>query len=123
MKVFENSESFYFNYSIEIKPFHLWFNREKPYLDPVHALLRWIKVSNIRKGYVFRKVSLYDQISEKDKPLVSSSKFPNISSDSRYRKGTLFLRIFGGIYLKLGVVHYRMVRILFVVVVASTCQV
>ena len=25
----------------EIKPFHLWYNREKIHLDPIHALLKW----------------------------------------------------------------------------------
>jgi len=120
-------ESFYYfrfsNCSIEIKPFHLWFNREKLHLDPVHALLRWIKVSNVRKGFIFRKVSLYDQVSAQDKPLVRTSKLSNNLSDFIFRVVTCFLRIFGGIYLKLDVVPYRTVHILSVVEVASTSQV
>jgi hypothetical protein len=54
----------------EVKPFHLWFNREKLHLDPVHALLRWQHWSGVKAGYVFRRVTLNDQVSDADKPLV-----------------------------------------------------
>ena len=58
----------------EIKPFDLWPNTEKPHLDAVDALLIWHSQSNIKSGYIFRRITLDDQISESDKPLVSLSK-------------------------------------------------
>ncbi|KAN0081028.1 hypothetical protein V8E54_004232 [Elaphomyces granulatus] len=63
----------------EIKPFDLWPNTKKRHLDPVHALLRWIDCSNIKSadakrsfygGYIFRKITLNDQVSQSDKPLL-----------------------------------------------------
>lgn len=47
---------------IEIKPFHLFHNREKIWLDPVHALLRWQAISRIEYGPIFRKINKFDQI-------------------------------------------------------------
>ncbi|KAN0070351.1 hypothetical protein V8E54_011220 [Elaphomyces granulatus] len=37
----------------EIKPFDLWPNMKKQHLDPAHALLKWIRWSNIRSGCIF----------------------------------------------------------------------
>jgi hypothetical protein len=48
--------------SLEIKPFHLYFNRKEPHLDPVHHLLRWIHVSRLTTGPLFRKVDSYDRV-------------------------------------------------------------
>ncbi|KAN0077385.1 hypothetical protein V8E54_005689, partial [Elaphomyces granulatus] len=56
----------------EIKPFPLWFQeKDKEHLDPVKALLKWIAYSQISSGFIFRKITLNDQVSEADKPLSS----------------------------------------------------
>jgi hypothetical protein len=56
----------------EIKPFPLWFQeKEKEHLDPVKALLKWMSYSQINSGFIFRKITLNDQVSEADKPLSS----------------------------------------------------
>jgi hypothetical protein len=47
---------------IEIKPFHLFFNRKEPHLDPVHNLLRWIRVCRFISGPLFRRVDQSDRI-------------------------------------------------------------
>jgi hypothetical protein len=46
----------------EIKPFHLYFDRLEPHLDPVHHLLRWIRVSRLTTGPLFRNVDSYDRV-------------------------------------------------------------
>jgi hypothetical protein len=59
----------------EIKPFSLWCQeRGQEHLDPVKALFSWIRCSGISSGFIFRKITAKDQVSEADKPLVSSSK-------------------------------------------------
>ena len=47
-------------YYIEIKPFHLYHDREKIWLDPVHALLRWQHVARIEVGPIFRRINKFD---------------------------------------------------------------
>ena len=49
-------------YKPEIKPFHLFFNRKEPHLDPVHHLLRWIHVSRLMAGPLFRRMDPYDRV-------------------------------------------------------------
>jgi hypothetical protein len=48
--------------NLEIRPFHLYFDRKEPHLDPVHHLLRWIYVSRLTTGPLFRKVDSYDRV-------------------------------------------------------------
>jgi len=48
--------------NLEIKPFHLFFNRKEPHLDPVHHLLRWIHVSRLTTGPLFRRIDPYDRV-------------------------------------------------------------
>jgi hypothetical protein len=55
---------------IEIKPFHLFPDVASPHLDAVRAILRWMHVSRIAEGYIFRKISVDDRISMANKPLV-----------------------------------------------------
>lgn len=45
-----------------IKPFHLYFDREEPHVDPIHHLLRWIHVSRLTTGPLFRNVDPYDRV-------------------------------------------------------------
>jgi hypothetical protein len=47
---------------IEIKPFHLYHNRENIHLDPVHTILRWISYSKITERPLFRHFNKYDQV-------------------------------------------------------------
>jgi len=54
----------------EIKPFHLYHNIEEPHLDPVRAILGWIRHSRIREGYIFRRIMADDRITAENKPLV-----------------------------------------------------
>ena len=49
--------------SLEIKPFHLFFNRQELHLDPVHLLLRWIRVSRLTTGSLFRRIDAQDRVS------------------------------------------------------------
>jgi len=49
--------------NLEIKPFHLFYNRKELHLDPVHLLLRWIHVSRLRSGPLFRKIDVQDRVS------------------------------------------------------------
>ena len=51
-------------YYIEIKPFHLYHDREKIWLDPVHALLCWQHVARIEVGPIFRRINKFDQVVE-----------------------------------------------------------
>ena len=60
----------------QIKPFPLWFRPEKKHLDPVNALLKWVHCSGITSGFLFRRITRNDQVSQIDKPLVSFSKVP-----------------------------------------------
>jgi hypothetical protein len=46
-------------------------SKKKKHLDPVHAILKWIHCSRIKKGYLFRCITLHDQVSLENKPLVS----------------------------------------------------
>jgi len=46
----------------EIKPFHLYFDRQEPHLDAIHHLLRWIHVSRLTTGPLFRNVDSYDRV-------------------------------------------------------------
>ena len=46
----------------EIKPFHLYFNRAEPHLDPIHHLLRWIRVSRLTTGPLFRRIDTLDRV-------------------------------------------------------------
>lgn len=48
--------------NIEIKPFHLYFNRSEPHLDPIHHLLRWIHVSRLTTGPLFRRIDTLDRV-------------------------------------------------------------
>jgi hypothetical protein len=48
--------------NIGIKPFYLYMNEQEPYLDPVVALLDWIRVSQIKKGYLFHRINANDQV-------------------------------------------------------------
>jgi hypothetical protein len=47
--------------SLEIKPFHLYWNRKERYLDPTDALLRWIGELRQTTGPLFRKFDVYDR--------------------------------------------------------------
>jgi hypothetical protein len=55
---------------LEVKPFHFFHNPKQLHLDPVHAILRWLRLSRIREGYLFRRISVDDRISPENKPLV-----------------------------------------------------
>lgn len=52
--------SFFTN--LDIKPFHLYFNRRELHLDPVHLLLRWIHVSRLTTGPLFRRIDAQDRM-------------------------------------------------------------
>jgi hypothetical protein len=61
VKSLESSEPFHLLIDwLEIKLFHLFHDREKIWLDPVHALLRWQYVARIEQGPIFRKFNKYD---------------------------------------------------------------
>ena len=63
---------------LEIKPFHLYFNRKESHLDPVHHLLRWIHVSRLMSGPLFRRIDSFDQVvMAGSKALVQLSKITN----------------------------------------------
>ena len=66
----------------EIKPFHLYNNIEEPHLDPVRALLGWIRHSRIREGYIFRRIMADDRITAENKPLVRNHSHRLISNGS-----------------------------------------
>lgn len=53
---------FSFFTNLEIKPFHLFFNRQELHLDPVHLLLRWIRVSRLTTGPLFRRIDAQDRV-------------------------------------------------------------
>lgn len=53
--------------SVEILPFHLYYNRKELHLDPVHHLLRWIHISRLTTGPLFRR---FDTV---DRPILSGS--------------------------------------------------
>jgi hypothetical protein len=56
--------------SVEIKPFHLHLQLDDDaYLCPVRALADWISVSEIKTGYLFRRMDVSDRVTEK--PMVS----------------------------------------------------
>jgi hypothetical protein len=46
---------------LEIKPFHLYWNRKERHLDPTDALLRWIGELRQTTGPLFRKFDAYDR--------------------------------------------------------------
>ena len=46
---------------IEIKPLHLYYNRKELHLDPVHHLRRWIHVSRLETGPLFRRFDALDR--------------------------------------------------------------
>lgn len=65
--------------NLEIKPFHLFFNRKELYLDPVHLLLRWIHVSRLTTGPLFRRIDTQDRVPmNSTKALIRSSKFTKL---------------------------------------------
>jgi len=65
--------------NLEIKPFHLYFNRKEPHLDPLHHLLRWIHVSRLTTGPLFRRVDSTDRVViAGNKALVYSSKYTRL---------------------------------------------
>ena len=45
---------------LEIKPFHLYFNRTEPHLDPIHHLICWIHASRLTIGLLFRRIDSLD---------------------------------------------------------------
>jgi hypothetical protein len=55
---------------IEIKPFHLFPNHDEPHLDPIRAILRWIYVSRITEGYIFRRITTDDRLIAENRSLV-----------------------------------------------------
>jgi hypothetical protein len=68
---------------LEIKPFHLFYNRKELHLDPVHLLLRWINISRLKTGPLFRRIDPHDRVViNADKALVKSSKFTKLIIDS-----------------------------------------
>jgi hypothetical protein len=52
----------FYEFTLEIKPFHLYFNRKEPYIDPIHHLLRWIHVSRLTTGPLFRRIDSFDRV-------------------------------------------------------------
>ena len=48
--------------SLEIKPFHLFFNRKELHLDPIHHLLQWVAASRLVSGPLFRQVDTADRV-------------------------------------------------------------
>jgi hypothetical protein len=61
-------------YGTGIKPFYLHMQAEdQAHLCPIRALAEWIKVSNINKGYLLRKIWSGDRVADLDKntPMVS----------------------------------------------------
>jgi hypothetical protein len=68
---------------LEIKPFHLFYNRKELYLDPVHLLLRWINVSRLKTGPLFRRIDPHDRVvKNSSKTLVKSSEFTKLTIGS-----------------------------------------
>ena len=66
--------------NLEIKPFHLFFNRKELHLDPVHLLLRWMHVSRLTTGPLFRRIDIQDRVSmNSTKALVQSLKFTKLT--------------------------------------------
>lgn len=64
---------------LEIKPFHLYFNRKELHLDPIHHLLRWINVSRLSSGPLFRRIDSFDRVvMSGSRALVSLSKITNL---------------------------------------------
>jgi hypothetical protein len=59
------------NVWLEIKPFHLFFNRKESHMDPVHHLLRWIRELRQQSGPLFRNFDAYDRPILNGKGLVS----------------------------------------------------
>ncbi|KAG1756883.1 DNA breaking-rejoining enzyme [Suillus paluster] len=56
----------------EIKPFHLWvLPPHEAHICPVRALSAWLRESDIKSGYIFRKISSGDRIAEADAPMSS----------------------------------------------------
>ena len=56
-----------------IKPFMLWPNPLEPWLCPVRALLKWVSISELTEGHLFRSINANDQLSTENKPLVRSN--------------------------------------------------
>ena len=50
----------------DVQPFDLHLQLEaEAYLCPVRALADWLRVSEIKKGYLFRKTDSSDRVTEK----------------------------------------------------------
>ena len=56
--------------SIGIKPFMLWPNPTEPWLCPVRALLKWVQISGLTEGFLFRQISANDQLTLSNRQLV-----------------------------------------------------
>jgi len=55
----------------EIKPFVLHaLPAEEAHLCPIRALAEWLEASNIKQGYLFRKISSGDRVLEANCPIV-----------------------------------------------------
>lgn len=75
-RIFVFDERLLFNSSLltnrlGIKPFYLFIDVKEPHLDPVFALLEWIHVSQIKQGYLFRRINANDQVVLENQHLVS----------------------------------------------------
>lgn len=59
------------NLALDIKPFvHHQMPLEYTHLCPVNAYARWLDVSGITEGYLFRKLDKNDRVTEENVPMV-----------------------------------------------------
>ena len=114
------------NERLEVKPFHLYWNRKDLHLDPVHALLQWLHEARVQSGYLFRRITVHDQVSQENRPLVSKIRKRRkikLSSDSNMnRVASNSWRHFDTICSILALIQLPMAHTLFVVAAASILQ-
>jgi hypothetical protein len=55
---------------LEVKPFYFHHDPKERHMDPIHAILRWMELCEIKEGYIFRRFTVDDRISPENKPLV-----------------------------------------------------
>jgi len=77
----------------DIKPFYLYrLPEDKAHLCPVRAMAEWLKISGIKRGYVFRRMYSGDRIADLDKDMSMTSE--------------QFLELFRNNLLDVGIDHY-----------------
>lgn len=58
----------------DIEPFVLYYDRDKPWLDVPHLLLRWLNVARTEQGPLFLRFDAHDRPLVGGKPMVCSIK-------------------------------------------------